>query len=53
MYLAVDDPDAADGTYKEWKKIVVETSDDLGSVTLNPDEYNILPDTKYKYSGGA
>lgn len=34
--------------FKKWLKVVVDSSNDTGLVTLNPDLHNLLPDHDYR-----
>ncbi|CAD5215684.1 unnamed protein product [Bursaphelenchus okinawaensis] len=48
VYLTPADPSTNDDNYKSWPKISVPSTEDIGNITLDKDEYQILPNKEYR-----
>jgi hypothetical protein len=48
VYIISEGEDDSDENYKNWTKIEVQSSEDSGSLTLNSNNFDILPNTSYK-----
>lgn len=44
----MDQHQTSDDAYKQWDKIVVQSNDDFGTLRLNKDIYDILPNRLYR-----
>ncbi|VDK64046.1 unnamed protein product [Onchocerca ochengi] len=47
-FTPLDQHQTSDDAYKQWDKIVVQSNDDFGTLRLNKDIYDILPNRLYR-----